>query len=400
MQTISKFKNLLIYIAALYLVVGGSFEVFSLIPTLSFVTTTIRYLNFIALLVLTLTVKVQTQTKVLPLLLCLLFYIFSSGTIFSFSVGFLDVMMEVIFLLLFIEKYEIEQKQWHLYKAFINIMFVLALGSLVLWILGPVLGKLAPTASYFIERGDKTRLFNNFYYICFSCHEMDFMDFFVAPNNCIFREKAFAATLFAIALIGELFVTKRRSIIVVTIFAAAMLSTVSATSIVLGLVIIALFMFSRSNLKISLSHIITLIVAIVIVSILQNVMEDKLDTHSGESRLSDLTNGIAAWINHPLFGYGYNPQQVYTQYSTGYSSSISIILISGGIYLMSLYIIPLLKTLRTSFRKADSSMLCFVLSTIVMLSMNRCAFLPIVFYLLLNMFYVLPKYDYSNGKEI
>jgi len=74
------------------------------------------------------------------------------------------------------------------------------------------------------------------------------LSFVHPPNNCIFREKAFAATTFFLALCYELFINKRNSVIVIGILYIALFSTTSTTSIVVGIIGGILYQASKKGM--------------------------------------------------------------------------------------------------------------------------------------------------------
>lgn len=393
---LTRIQKILIYYTAGYLVIGGSFDIFSLIPNMQGLMSVIRILNILALTILVLFSGKKINSNTISLVSVLFLYAILSGTIFSLNFGFIEALIEIILLYIFVNMYEKANNCFYLYKAFINIVLALASLSFILWILGPCLGYISPINSIALERGEKTIIFENYYYITFTVNEGNFFDLILSPNICIFREKAFAATIFLLALIGEMFVTQRRSTLAIIILYLALFSTLSTTSVLIGFWTFILFIFGKSGTRFSITKVLSIILFFIALGSIEFIIEDKIASHSGESRMSDLTNGIKAWRSRPLFGYGYQPSDIYDKYSTGYSNSISQILVSGGIYLATIYLFPILKSLIKSFRKKDIDKLCFIIAFIPIFAINRCAFITMVFYILILFYQNFTSYSYES----
>lgn len=394
-MSLTKFQAFLVYIAAGYLVIGGSFDIFSLMPNMQWIVSIMRILNVLSLFILALSSGKKVNNNIIFFFAILFIYSVLSGTLFSLNFGFIEAVLELLLLYVFVSMYEKTNGCHYLYEAFINIVSILAGVSFIVWLLGPCLDYVEPIDTIELERGDKVHLFKNYYYICFTVNEGNFFDFILAPNICFFREKAFAATIFLLALIGEMFVTKRRSTKVMVVLYLSLLSTLSTTSVLLGFWVFVLYLFGKSGYKLSFAKVLSVFIFIAALSSIEFIIQDKMDTHSGESRMSDLTNGIHAWLLRPLFGYGFQPKTIYDKYSTGYSNSISQILVSGGLYLAYIYIYPIVKTLFRSINKRDVNRVCFILSLIPIFAINRCAFIFIIFYIFIFLYQNITSYRYG-----
>lgn len=410
MQSLNKFKRILIYIVASYLVIGGSFEIFSQIPDLHGVTSFLRNIALFALFIL---VGSRGWNKLnyngFGLLnVLLLTFVILSGTVLNLSANVIEALIMINLLFLFIRTYENEYQYSFLFESFSKITCLLGLVSTTIWLIGPVLNVLNSTNGYWVERGPQTQYMLNYCYLCFTTTSgNDFFNTFLfgnnislLPNNCIFREKAFAATTFFLALIYEMFIKKDKSRNAIVILTISLFSTLSMTSILLGIMAIVIFILSQKGKSVSTIWIWGIPIIIISFEFLQDVLLEKSLTHSGESRTSDLINGIEAWANRPFFGYGYNNTEIYTKYETGYSNSISVILVSGGIYLALLYVVPLIKAIKTSIRSKHDTMFAFVICLVMTLLVNRCAFNINIFYILLFLAISFPKINYSQNDTL
>ena len=399
------FQIMLIYFVALYLIVRGSFDIFSKIDEYDTISTAIMVMGLTSLLLLVIILNGKPNyDDLIKLNLILLVYEICSFTILDVSLLKLTIEPILVINLLYFFAHKTMDRQGvdEMFMAFRNIMVVLAISSVTLWILGPIMGILSPSNTFYIDRGEKNTVLNVYYYImCTGSSEHDFLSFVLPPNNCIFREKAFAATTFFLALCYELFINKRNSVIVIGIFYIALFSTTSTTSIVVGIIGGILYLASKKGL-LSARLLILLPIIWFAVPFIQDTLQAKFVTHSGESRSLDLMNGINAWLESPLFGHGYQNQAAYDFYKTGYSSSIAQILVCGGIYLTTIYFFPILKTIRRGVKTQTYELSAFALCVSLPLFINRGCFNANMFFILicLNYFYTSPKYLYYAKRKI
>lgn len=399
------FQIMLIYFVALYLIVRGSFDIFSMIDEYDTISTAIMVMGLTSLLLLVIILNDKPNYDgFINLNFFLLVYMICSFTIFDISL--IKHSVEPIFVInlfyFFVHKTMNKQGVDELFMAFRNIMVVLAISSVTLWILGPIMDILSPSNTFYIDRGGKNVVLDVYYYImCTGTSERDFLSFVLPSNNCIFREKAFAATTFFLALCYELFINKRNSVIVIGILYIALFSTTSTTSIVVGIIGGILYLACKKGL-LSTRLLILLPIIWFAVPFIQDTLQAKFETHSGESRSLDLMNGINAWLDSPLFGHGYKNQAAYDFYKTGYSSSIAQILVCGGIYLTTIYFFPILKTIRRGVKTQTYELSAFALCVSLPLFINRGCFNANMFFILicLNYFYTSPKYLYYAKRKI
>ena len=400
------FQILLIYLVALYLIVRGSFDIFTIIDEYHTISTAISALGLTSLLLLVVILNGTPDFNgFIKLNFFLLVYMICSFTIFDISLIKLSV--EPIFVInllyFFVHKTMDKQGVDELFMAFRNIMVVLAISSVALWILGPIMNILSPLNTFYVDRGgEHLTVVNVYYYVmCTGISEHDFLSFVLPPNNCIFREKAFAASTFFLTLCYELFINKRNSLIVIVILYIALFSTTSTTSIVVGIIGGILYIASKKG-KLFVRLLILLPIILYAVSFLEDTIQAKFETHSGESRSSDLMNGIIAWLDSPLFGHGFNNPAAYDFYKTGYSNSIPKLLVSGGLYLTTLYFFPILKAIRKGIKTRTYKLSAFALCVSLPLFINRGCFNANMFFILicLNYFYTSPKYLYHDKRTI
>ena len=115
--------------------------------------------------------------------------------------------------------------------------------------------------------------------------------------------------------------------------------------------------------------------------------------HSAESRTNDFLNGISAWMDSPIIGYGFANFKILAKMGTGYSNSITQILDQGGIMLALLYVCSFVKCYIRGIRY-NNSWICFMLSFLVFFSTTGVATRNTILYLMI--FMCIGCYQFNN----
>lgn len=262
---------------------------------------------------------------------------------------------------------------------YINIMFWIGLISCLIWILGsifniiPLTSELQTTWTWTGE----PKTVKGYFGIQYEVQHLNIpvINQYVARNTSFFTEGPMAAFNFSMALLFEsiLHGNKRKYIIAILILANS--STLSTMGLLVTLFCI-FYLFTNSKYKHMgiklLKYFCLPIVIIVIIIISKNLIASKFDmavTYSGNVRLDDFAAGYKCWKKSPIFGYGYENNEVlipfmsaFRLYNTGLSNSITQILINGGIYLLLPYVITLIIGLYKIINNKDTQMLIFTLA--------------------------------------
>lgn len=387
-------QNILVYITA-FLLVLSNVTMYTTIEGEDSLASYIIYLPFITLgAILFLRGRLKVD-RAFPILVYLMIYLIVSG---SFNCTSLELrttlltLIVVIFLIVYVDSYE-GNGQYQMYEAYTNIMFFLAFGSLVIWLMGPVFHIISPLFTFYSNWGyDGVRhglnLTSNYYFICLSQENVDFLGLSLSANNCIFVEKSFTAFSFCTGLFYEMYVRENPSRLRIIVFIAAILSTCSTTGVIMATISAVFYyvskMSNRSNTQLFLILLFP-IIAYFAYDFLSGILEEKALTHSGESRGSDFQNGILGWHNSPIWGYGFNNSKKLIEYSTGYSNSIALILMKGGLMLAFLYISPFIKCISKGVRTKQLRFILFSCSLFVVFSFTIVAMHNNIFYFLLFM---------------
>lgn len=304
----------------------------------------------------------------------------------NLKMGILEIITLDSFIL-YIYAYEYNKKPY-LLIAYRNIIYYIALLSIIMWILCSVI-KIIPNMgiSYSIW-GTQTHELKNYFYIYFERDRQWLFGNLYVCNRSIFVERSFAAFSFLIGWIYELFIENNPSYIRRIIFAIAMFSTLSMTALIIMLITYAInYVFKKENvtLLVLVKIFIIPLICIIVYAGISLLIKTKMSTgHSYSSRMSDLINGFIAWKKSPLYGYGYgNTDRIQYLFKTGYSNSISAILTQGGMLLMVMYIFPLFKGIIGCFRKKEIRRISFIIIFVITISVTAVAFRNTTIYVIL-----------------
>lgn len=196
------------------------------------------------------------------------------------------------------------------------------------------------------------------------------MDFI--RNTGLFVEAPMYAYVLSIGLLINLFVLPKMNKVALVILAVAMLSTASTTAlIILILAVAARFLMKRHlNGLVRLISIVAIVVGLLLVFdvILQAKKTNMMGSYS--MRIDDIISGYQAWQLHPFFGNGFdmnvienymNIGRIFNR-SVGYSSGLFLLLSTGGVYLLALYLMPIIISLfRKEYKLGLFSLFNFIL---------------------------------------
>lgn len=245
-----------------------------------------------------------------------------------------------------------------LLDAIVNVIYVLAALSLVLWVLGP-LWEFIPVnirMTYSWAPGDGTGTnINGYYYLLFYTQSETIMGRAIARNSGVFVESPLYAFALLTALLVEVFLAQRKARKhVVVVLLAAIISTFSITAYLMLALVIAypiaswmrdLFRRIRGN------HPLLALCAVVVVGLAAAfvvVVGKKMTSASWAIRMDDYVAGYKAWRKSPILGNGFSADQAILNQmagfrinNTGMSNTITQVLAFGGIVLLASYLLGL-----------------------------------------------------------
>lgn len=229
-----------------------------------------------------------------------------------------------------------------------NIVTVLALISLVYWVLGSTLEIIQPTLYVPNSwKGDGTRLIPTYHFLYFETQESSFMGYETVRNSGIFNEGPMYNMILCVALSMELFLRHHKSlwrILIISITVATTFTTTGFLFLTFAVTWIVFKFFSQKS-RILLLAVLPLL-AIGVMNFSDAVMEDK-ESSSGEgsvrSRTTDILTCIDIGMENPILGQGLFTKKLAENLggSYGYSNSLFTLFADGGLYTVFLYVVAL-----------------------------------------------------------
>lgn len=286
------------------------------------------------------------------------------GDGFYSTTNITTMMLLSIFPLLLCTLYEINKVR-KLTCIVVNIIFIIACLSLALWFLGPMLNILKTNCSIVNYWTSKSKIVNGYYYLLFitqySTIHLPFGDWVVARNSAFFVEAPIFSYVLCVGILFECMYYEHRKY-VVRILSFAVITTLSVTGIVFlvtWFILNHLFQLSNEDEEpnVPFRFIGFLVIIPIMLYVIYSVILEKTGDLSGMIRFDDFRAGFKAWIQSPLFGYGFSHWDVYKYYisafrifNQGFSNSIMTVLIRGGMILLLPYIVSLAGFFTTKVR--------------------------------------------------
>ena len=294
-------------------------------------------------------------SKVMILLgLCLAYFL---GTI-TYGFGTTFVFQFLIFLPCIILSCNNKINQdsgMRIYKYFSDIVYYTSIISTVVWFFSGVIPLLSPNMTAVIEWGG-IRQVNGFLGISFLIQREETFGFQIYRNSGIFTEGPMLSLVLTLSLMYEAFFEKKPSKKKIIILCIIIFSTISISGIAMIVVIAFLKWWEKilSGKRNNLAYLLLfLIVTPVFIFAAEAIIGVKSSTASYNTRMIDYAVGIQAFIDHPVFGVGYNKLQPFMAYkkvfllhagrgfrNVGYSNGLFAVLGQGGIVLSLVYLFP------------------------------------------------------------
>ncbi|MGL5414769.1 MAG: O-antigen ligase family protein [Clostridium sp.] len=279
-----------------------------------------------------------------------------------------------------------------------NIIIILAIISIIGYVFCTLLNVIHPSASIYYLWGGARYIpsYYGLYYVTqyIGLHGMNF-----TRNSGVFTEGTMYAFVLTVSMMCELFLRKKVRKVNIIILIVAILSTFSTTGIVVsfGIIICRLIIEVFRNKKWrKVGMIVIPIVVVVGVVVAGYFVSSKL--HQGTDskkasisiRTDDMRVGAEAFKDRPIIGYGYGQFNYVQQYMNlklrkndiGGSSGVMSILPEGGIYLFSMYLIPMLLAIGYGIKKRKPKYIIISLAMFVILVVTKIEYRYLVMYFL------------------
>jgi len=229
-----------------------------------------------------------------------------------------------------------------------NVIYFMAISSLVLMVLGPHLGLIRQTSLIFAHWG-WDRYYMNYCYLLLSenARAGGLGGLLAYRNLSIYPEGPFSSLVFTIGLASELFVKDHVDYRRIFVYYLAILSTISATGMILSTIMIALRYWMsalgvggnestsrKKMLRLAVSLLLVVLSSYLITLIVNEKQTNDVGNYS--SHINAFANGFQAFLKHPIVGYGY----LFQENMGNSTSGLFKVLIYGGLVLALLYIVP------------------------------------------------------------
>lgn len=293
-------------------------------------------------------------------------------------------------------------------KRYSQLVAVIAAVSFICWLLFSVIRVTGPTAyvdstwySTFYTRAEPT-----YYHIYFEPQKIIFFGRELTRNCAVFTEAPMFTWHLLIALMIELFINAKISMVRIVMIIAAIITTFSTMGYIFGLggvllrLIIALVRSGKykkvhKGIRIAAWVIIAvLIAAAAAVSLM--LLKEKLITYSGDTRMEDFKAGFLGWMDNFWTGAGFGNRETIFIHRTvfsqsGFSNGIMEVAAEGGIYLLVCFVGPFIFGLIDGIRRKDAGTAVFAVIVFVIASITCSQYTCLMYFLQLFMLFGLMK---------
>lgn len=293
-------------------------------------------------------------------------------------------------------------------KAYVNVMFFLAVTSLIFWMFGTVLGIFRPTSQLLVNWGGD-QIYKGYLGIYYEFQSTVFLGVRVIRNCSLFCEAPmfqfcliFAISSLCFSNIRNKFSIKERTKIIV--LSLAVITSFSTTGMACLFLIYGLNYYARASFSrgIKVKKMVTIIALLIGFIVAMYLFQDKSNSISWTIRTR---SWIAYWnvfLSNPILGAGYLNDTVANDYSkmlfgqqAGTSNSLASILGQGGIFFSALYLIPLIGGILTAFKRKEMEIgFCIIVFFIDFMFTATQSSYTVIFLLALLYKYLL--FDYKS----
>ncbi len=236
-----------------------------------------------------------------------------------------------------------------------DIVLVLSVISLFCFVFGTCLG-LLPRQTVTYDWAEKTRTCGTYFHLYYESQNIHFLGFDLMRNCGLFMEAPGFAVFLVYAAAVEGLLRDKLRLIPCAIITVTSLTTFSAKAILLVVLVFGLrYVVAKSRSivgrRLKMLMLPAVVAAVALVGLI--LIKDKMTSHSFYIRMDDLRACFKTWLTNPLFGTGYwnddavAPFFTYAErFNDGLSMGVMVILAQGGLYLLALYVLPVIACVR------------------------------------------------------
>ena len=253
---------------------------------------------------------------------------------------------------------------YRLFARMANVILILTILSLIVWLLGSVLGVLSTNSSVRVTWG-RDKIINGYFGLQYDAAKDTTYGITLFRNQSIFAEAPMFNLWLCISLAAECFLKEKHSKPRCLVYILGVLSTVSTTGILfLGILFFLLYFEKLSKGKAIGKVILGFLLIILVPAALflgQTIYTLKASTRSYAIRMQDFVKGFSVFKSNPVFGTGFGSLNSILSTkvngsilsNVGYSNSIMALLATGGLWLFVLFLLGLIGYLFKKPAKRD-----------------------------------------------
>lgn len=315
----------------------------------------------------------QNSIKSIVKILMITCLLYSFGKFFLYNNNYNGERFSMLFLPLVIIIVVCGMKDCRtIFDCYVNIIFAIALVSILFWVFGSIL-HILPFHTSVISWGG-IREIKQYFNIYFEPQTINFMNIYIGiRNTACFTEAPMASLHFSIALMLECLVKTKKNIIKIVVLCLGIITTFSTTGYLIAISVFGWIMVKKlweDDFARKLIPIIGAFLFCIGIIILLKRINTK---GTGDVRVDDFRACFLAWKTSPFWGTGYDNTNVIKSFMSdfrknnmGLSNTIGPILAQGGLFLFAPYVWCAIKGILACISKRNWDLLVCTLLFIVL----------------------------------
>ncbi len=254
-----------------------------------------------------------------------------------------------------------------------DIIFVIAIVSLIFWLLGGILHIIPITDEYIYTWSDPSNgsAVYSYFNLYYTVGPQKALGITIDRNSAIFAEAPMAALHFSLSLLIEIFLKRkvsRKRILFLVMAIISTLSTMAYIVIIISALGKCFISKSRNPGEVFFKVILIALGILGAYYAINNMLTLKMQQLSGIWRMNDYEVGYNVWRQNVFLGVGFQNDKAiqdmmpaWRAYNMGFSNSIMQLLAQGGLMLFVLYLLSFIKGVRYAFSRKQLNYALFIL---------------------------------------
>lgn len=290
--------------------------------------------------------KIKKKTLLIGILLFVysFFYYFAQSAKIS-DEGFVTTMLIGLpVMVMLLDHYAGRGEPYRLFHCLANVVYVLTIFSLIVWLLGSVLGAIPTNSSLRVTWG-RDKIIHGYFGLQFETSmDTTYGIENIWRNQSLFTEAPMYNLWLCIALSTEMFLQEHISKKKCAVLIAGILSTLTTTGLLFCILVFGLLYFETITRGKSILKVIFIFFLIALVPaglyLAQIIYTYKAQTLSYTWRVQSYIMSWKAFTDNPIFGTGFGSLasfQSNMNTAAGFSNSFMVIFATGGLWLIALF---------------------------------------------------------------